>query len=131
MDNRKYIWLLNHLHQYTYLTEEAVHLKETFGRLLVTESTIQSEELLATLNGLYNQFVGLFYNNILGYRNGLENKGIVSDQLDCYFINTADGMVPIGFYKEIRPAETVGMTQKYLAQCEETMNGEKNHLISR
>ena len=89
--------------------------------MLVTEDSINSDAIISKMQNLYLSFCTLFYNNILGYQNGLVNNQITASELDCYLIQTSDGMVPIGYYRNIRPAEAASMVQRYLDQCKKEL----------
>ncbi|MBE7036591.1 MAG: hypothetical protein E7403_04795 [Ruminococcaceae bacterium] len=125
----KLIWLFENLDKYQYNNETSRALKEQYARLLITEETLETEVIRNEAEEIYNAFVENFYNDILSYHNGLSDKSITSEWLDCYFLQTSDGYVPIGFYKEMRPAETSIMVQDYIESCKENVKKEKNKVI--
>ncbi len=127
MDSKCYFWVLNHLDKYSF-SKDAVRIKEGILGLLQSEESLDHPKALQKLDGYYQQLTENFYNNFVGYRNGIACKNIVSSELDCYFINTADGMIPIGYYKEIRPVEATMLIQKYLKNCEENIPLEQEGL---
>lgn len=130
MQKKKLVWLFNNLNKYEY-TEAGLSVKEEFSRLLVTDDTLENEDIRKKAVQCYDKFVSCFYNDILGYQNGLANKSITSGSLDCYFVQTADGYIPIGLYKEQRPAETSAMVQMYLEQCKDNIKKDRNQAISK
>lgn len=130
MQKKKLVWLFNNLNKYEY-TDAGFAVKDEFSQLLVTEDTLENEEIREQAVKCYDKFVSCFYNDILGYQNGLADKGITSGSLDCYFVQTADGYIPIGLYKEQRPAETSAMVQMYLEQCKDNIKKDRNKAISK
>lgn len=129
MDNKMYVWLFNNISKYEFRGDEANQVKASISRMLVTEDSINSDVIITKMQELYSGFCELFYNNILGYQNGLATKSITSSELDCYLIHTSDGMVPIGYYRTIRPAEAASMVQRYLDQCKKDINSERNQTV--
>ena len=129
MDKRCYLWIFKNLSKYSF-TADAISIKESIARLLLTEDTIDAPEIIQKMENYYEQLVSNFYNNIIGYRNGLADKMITAAELDCYFILTADGMIPIGYYRETRPVEAAMLMQKYIQNCENDVPKEKNKMIS-
>lgn len=129
MDSKIYVWLFNNISRYEFRGYEANQIKASISRMLVTEASINSDMLVTKMHEYYSVFCRLFYNNIIGYQNGLAASGITSSELDCYLINTSDGMVPIGYYRSIRPAETVSMVQSYLDRCRKDINSERNRTV--
>ena len=129
MDNRVYVWIFNNINKYEFHGNEANRIKSEISRMLVTEDSIHSEAISTKMSDLYSQLCGLFYNNILGYQNGLARNPITASSLDCYFITTTDGMVPIGYYRIQRPAEAASIVQKYLDQCKREIGTEKNQMV--
>lgn len=128
MNSKCYLWIFNNLNKYEF-KNESIGIKESIGRLLITEESINSPEIISKMEGYYTQLINSFYNNVVGYQNGLADKNITSADLDCYFISTSEGMVPIGYYRNSRPAEAVSMIQRYLDECKENIKSEKNKLI--
>lgn len=129
MDNKIYVWLFNNINKYEFEGDEANQIRTAISRMLVTEDSINSDAIIDKMQNLYLSFCKLFYNNILGYQNGLVNNQITASELDCYLIQTSDGMVPIGYYRNIRPAEAASMMQRYLDQCKKDISTEKNQII--
>ena len=129
MDNRIYVWLFNNINKYEFDGDDANQIKAAISRMLVTEDSINSEAIVSKMQDLYLKFCKLFYNNILGYQNGLSNNKITASELDCYLIQTSDGMVPIGYYRNVRPAEAASMVQRYLDQCKKDISAERNQLV--
>ena len=130
MDNKCYFWVLNNLDKYSF-KDKSVAIKQGILWLLQHEDSLDNPTTLQKLDKYYQQLTENFYNNFVGYRNGLASKSIVSSDLDCYFINTADGMVPIGYYKELRPVEAAMIIQRYLKNCEENIPFEQDELIKK
>ena len=128
MQKKRLVWLFNNLSKYEY-TNDVLAIKDEFSQLLVTNDTLENEEIREKATECYDKFVLSFYNDILGYQNGLANKNITSSSLDCYFVQTADGYIPIGLYKEERPAETSAMVQMYLEQCKTNIKQDRNRAI--
>lgn len=128
MQKKRLVWLFNNLSKYEY-TNDGLAIKDEFSQLLVTNDTLENEEIREKATECYDKFVLSFYNDILGYQNGLANKNITSSSLDCYFVQTADGYIPIGLYKEERPAETSAMVQMYLEQCKTNIKQDRNRAI--
>ena len=126
MEIKVYEWLNQNIEKYICLDDAAVSKKEAFTNLFSSEHTLDEERAKET----YEEFVENFYNNIIGYKNGFANKSIVAEDLDCYFINTSDGMVPIGYYRETRPVEAAMLMQKYIEICEGCMPTDKNKMVS-
>lgn len=129
MDKKCYLWIFNNISKYSF-DADTISIKESIGRLLITEDSINSPEIVQKMESYYEQLVSNFYNNIIGYQNGLADKKITAPELDCYFISTSDGMVPIGYYRMVRPAEAVAIIQKYLDICKNNVSTEKNKLVS-
>lgn len=129
MDNKIYVWLFNNINKYEFDGDEANQIKAAISRMLVTEDSINSEAIVSKMQDLYTNFCKFFYNNILGYQNGLSNNRITASELDCYLIQTSDGMVPIGYYRSIRPAEAALMVQRYLDQCKKDISSERNRMV--
>ncbi len=129
MDNKKYIWLFNNIGKYNFDGNEASQIKESISRMLITEDSVNMPEIVAKMEGYYTQLVNSFYNNVIGYQNGLADKNITSADMDCYFISTSEGMVPIGYYRSSRPAEAASLVQRYLDECKDNIKNEKNKLI--
>lgn len=129
MDKKAYLWLFNNITRYYFNSPEACELRDAFIRVPITEESLEIPDVLQATEEYYTRFVELFYNNVYGYQNGLVSKPISSSELDCYFIETSEGFLPIGYYKVIRPAETVLIVQKYLEICADTINTEKNRII--
>lgn len=129
MDIKKYLWLYKNIGRYVFLSVEAKRLKESFEGLLITDGTIESDVITNKLINVYNQFLKLFANNIIGFKNGLITGDIVSYDLDCYFIDAGEGLVPIGYYCEIRPAESVALVSRYLDWCKTDVQSQKNKLV--
>lgn len=130
MDEKCYLWIFNNLNKYSF-DADTISIKENISRLLITEDSISSPEIIQKMEAYYKQILANFYNNIIGYQNGLSDKKITAAELDCYFITTSDGMVPIGYYRTIRPAEAASMTQSYLDVCKNSVSKEKNKLIGK
>ena len=130
IDNKCYLWIFNNINKYSF-DADTLSIKEAIGRLLITEDSISSPEIIQKMESYYEQLVSNFYNNILGFQNGLADKKITSSELDCYFISTSDGMVPIGYYRIARPAEAVAIIQKYLDICKNNISSEKNKLVGK
>lgn len=128
MQRKKLIWLFNNLDKYIYINE-GVAIKEAFSQLLVTKDTLENDDISSKAIECYDKFIDNFYNDILGYQNGLANKNITAETLDCYFVNTGDGYIPIGLYKEERPAETAAIAQTYLEQCKANIRNDRNKAI--
>ena len=97
MDNRVYLWLFGNIAKYDFVGAEALEIKNSFSRMLITEESLASDAISNQMRVLYEKFISLFYNNIYGYKNGFACKAITSAHLDCYFIKTPDGFVPIGY----------------------------------
>ena len=131
MDNKIYVWLFNNISKYEFDGDEANQIKAAISRMLVTDDSINSETIVKKMQDLYSKFCKLFYNNIFGYQNGLANNKITTSELDCYLIQTSDGMVPIGCYRTVRPAEAASMVQRYLDQCKKDISSERNQLVVR
>ena len=130
MDKKCYLWIFNNISKYSF-DADTISIKESIGRLLITEDSINSPEIIQKMESYYEQLVSNFYNNVIGYQNGLADKKITASELDCYFIATSDGMVPIGYYRMVRPAEAVAIIQKYLDICKNNISTEKNKLVSK
>lgn len=130
MDKKCYLWIFNNICKYSF-DADTIGIKESIGRLLITKDSINSLEIIQKMESYYEQLVSNFYNNVIGYQNGLADKKITASELDCYFISTSDGMVPIGYYKIVRPAEAAAIIQKYLAICKNNISTEKNKLVSK
>lgn len=129
MNGRCYLWISDNMDKYKF-NDQSIGIKEAVGNLQITEESINSQEIIKKMNEYYIQLTNSFYNNIVGYQNGLADKNITSAELDCYFISTSEGMVPIGYYRSIRPAESVSVIQKYLDECKENIKGERNKLVA-
>lgn len=110
MDNKVYLWLAENIGKYKFTDKATKDLKVEYIKA-------SKDEDFKRLAELYDQFRSLFYNNIYGYKNGLVDKPIISNDFDCYFVQAPDGAVPIGYYKEQRPVEAVSIVQNYLDQC--------------
>ncbi len=123
MEYKVYVWLNDNIDKYNFLDENSLKIKEAFSNSIIEHRDNETVEIA------YNNFVQNFYNNIIGFKNGFANKGIVADSLDCYFVNTSDGMIPIGYYKENRPVEAAMLVQKYMEICEQCIPTEKNKLV--
>lgn len=130
MDKKCYLWIFNNISKYSF-DADTISIKESIGRLLITEDSINSPEIIQKMEAYYEQLVSDFYNNVIGYQNGLADKKITASELDCYFISTSDGMVPIGYYRMVRPAEAAAIIQKYLDKCKNNISTEKNKLVSK
>lgn len=130
MDKKCYLWIFNNISKYSF-DVDTISIKEFIGRLLITEDSINSPEIIQKMESYYEQLVSNFYNNVIGYQNGLADKKITASELDCYFISTSDGMVPIGYYRMVRPAEAAAIIQKYLDICKNNISTEKNKLVSK
>lgn len=126
MEIKVYDWLNMNIEKYICLDDEANAIKNAFSNLFSTECALDNERA----KSIYNDFIANFYNNIIGYKNGFANRSIVAEDLDCYFINTSDGMVPIGYYRETRPVETTMLMQKYIEICEGGIPLEKNKIVT-
>lgn len=101
-----YKWFQNNLKGYMALNNDENRLLQSLKEHPITEQS-------------YDNFVKCFENNIFSYYLDLENnKQIVSTQLDCYFIDTYAGKVPIGYYKDIRPVETAALSKNYIKKSE-------------
>ena len=129
MQKKKLVWLFNNLDNYNYINE-GIAIKEAFSQLLVTLDTLENSDIRAKASECYDRFIDNFYNDILGYQNGLSNKNITANTLDCYFVNTSDGYIPIGLYKEQRPAETAAIAQTFLEQCKANIKQDRNSAIA-
>ena len=125
MDKKCYLWIFNNISKYSF-DADTISIKESIGRLLITEDSINSPEIIKKMESYYEQLISNFYNNVIGFQNGLADKKITASELDCYFIGTSDGMVPIGYYRMVRPAEAVAIIQKYLDICKNNISTEKN-----
>ncbi len=128
MNSKCYLWIFNNLSKYEF-KNQSIEIKESIGRLLITEDSIDSPEIISKMENYYTQLTNSFYNNVIGYQNGLADKNITSADLDCYFISTSEGIVPIGYYRSSRPAEATSMVQRYLDECKQNIKTEKNKLI--
>lgn len=126
MEIKVYEWLNQNIEKYICLDDAAISKKEAFTNLFSSEHTLDEGRAKET----YEDIVENFYNNIIGYKNGFANKSIVAEDLDCYFINTSDGMVPIGYYRETRPVEAAMLMQKYIEICEGCIPTDKNKMVS-
>jgi len=131
MDKRVYLWLRGNLDKYTFTGTAANKLKTEISRLILTEESLESEMISGKMADFYEQFLNMFYNNPIGYQNGLENKSIVSDNLDCYFVDSADGKVPIGFFKSMYPAESVVIIISFLEESKNKIKTEKSFLVEK
>lgn len=129
MDNKCYLWILKNLDKYSF-AEEAGDIKKIIDGVVFNEETITSDMILKKAENFYNRLVSEFYNNIIGYQNGLADSKITSDTLDCYFIETSEGVVPIGYYKIARPVESVVLIEDYLKKCVEDIERGKNKTIA-
>lgn len=129
MQIKKLVWLFNNLDRYEY-DNEGIAIKEAFSQLLVTKDTLENDDIRNKASECYDKFIVNFYNDILGYQNGLANRNITASTLDCYFVNTSDGYIPIGLYKEQRPAETAAMVQTFLEQCKVNIKQDRNKAIA-
>ncbi len=130
MNSKCYLWLFNNINRYEFLSNEANQIKDSISRMLLTEESVNSEEIQLKMRELYGSFCTMFYNNVIGYQNGFAKGGIVSPYLDCYFVNTSEGLVPIGFYKSLRPMEALSITEKYLDECKNDIYSEKNRMVA-
>ena len=122
MNKNAFIWIYDNIERYEFIGYEANKLK-----LSIESFNMETDN---DFLDLYNEFCNKFNNDVCVYTNGLYIKGIVSGELDCYFIETSDGPVPIGYYKEIRPAETVILTAKILDESSTDYNKNKHNIIS-
>ena len=65
------------------------------------------------------------------YKNGIIKNAITSADLDCYFVQSPEGLVPIGYYKDYRPAEAVAVTEKFLENCKAEAEGEIDGVVEK
>ena len=86
MQIKKLVWLFNNLDRYEY-DNEGIAIKEAFSQLLVTKDTLENDDIRNKASECYDKFIVNFYNDILGYQNGLANRNITASTLDCYFVN--------------------------------------------
>ena len=128
MDTRAYVWLANNLDKYIYIGE-GIKIKETILSLNITSESIRNSATRHAMDEAYEKFVATFGNNILKYKTGLGNASITSKYMDCYFIEVADGIMPIGFYREIRPVETSIKVQQYIKNCQEVASETERALM--
>jgi len=128
MDNGCLLWIFNNIEKYNF-SGGSIAIKNSIKSRLLTEETLDMPEIAERMQKNYHELVSLFYNNIYGYRNGYVDKSITSPELDCYFISTNNGMMPIGYLKSISPAESVVLIQEYLERCKYDMISEKNKML--
>lgn len=127
MNVNMFNWLKANINKYNFLNQDAENLKNQLINIPYTEGTQGMYE--AQVNGLYSRFTAMFNNNILSCKNGINGFPITSYELDCYFIETGEGIVPIGYYKSIRPAESVSMIKAYLDECKIKAKADKNSRV--
>ena len=113
MDNDLYLWLKSNIENYTF-TGESCGVKEEFCELFSANESVMDFKDLNQVELCYDMLVYNFYNNIAGYRNGFADCEITSENLDCYFLETSEGILPIGYYKSIRPVEASMLTQEFI-----------------
>lgn len=128
MDTRAYVWLADNLDKYIY-TGEGIKIRETILNLNITSESVRNSEKREAMDIAYSRFVENFGNNILTYKTGLGTGNISSKELDCYFIPSAEGMVPIGFYREIRPVETAIKVKQLIKENQEVAGESENLLL--
>ena len=129
MQKKKILWLTRNLTKYDFVNAQAIAFKDAFSKLNITESSLENDDVLANALSFYDKFVSNFYNNILGYQNGLANKAITARELDCYFVTFGGELIPIGCFREQRPVEAVHVIEAYLTQCKDSASKEKQLLI--
>lgn len=108
-----YLWLKSNIEKYTF-TGESCGVKEEFCELFSANESVMDFKDLNQAELCYDMLVYNFYNNIAGYRNGFADCEITSENLDCYFLETSEGILPIGYYKSIRPVEASMLTQEFI-----------------
>lgn len=118
--NDQYFWLYKNVDRYTYNTDKARTVLEGIKSMVLSEDVEPTKEEQEKLQKFYTQFIGQFNNDPFSYKTGLVDAGIETNDFDCYFIESTDGLVPIGYYKEIRPVESVIMlNQQVTIQSDE------------
>lgn len=110
----QYMWLYHNLNRYKYITDQAKKLQEEYARKY--EEAESKDVITDELIQCYDKFVSLFNNNIGTYASSLFSENIEAFELDCYFIETARGFVPVGYYKEGRCVESVILLDEKLSE---------------
>ena len=122
MENQ-YIWLYNHLDKYQFNTDKAKELRAEFDKIQLVNGQVPNEESMKKLKDCYNQLYEMLNDNPFSYINGLREVGVETNDLDCYFIENQNELIPIGYYKIKHPIESILLLNKKIqAQKEKTID---------
>lgn len=105
MENR-YIWLYNNLDRYQYNTKQA---KDLYNRIksIAVNNIDSDKKALTELEKCYEEFTQLFNDNPFAYKTGFREYAIETKEVDCYFLKTNEGLMPVELYREERTVESV------------------------
>ena len=127
MENQ-YIWLYNHLDKYQFNTDKAKELRAEFDKIQLVNGQVPNEESMKKLKDCYNQLYEMLNDNPFSYINGLREVGVETNDLDCYFIENQNELIPIGYYKIKHPIESILLLNKKIqAQKEKTSQKERSY----
>ena len=121
MNINAFIWLHKNLNRYEYASEEAIKVKNDIAGISLNDENINNEEFLTKAEDLYESFIHLFYNNILGYRKGLADKPITARELDCYFVRTNYGTFALGSYRTSSTETVKAVIENYINGCKKSL----------
>lgn len=122
MGMKQFVWLKMNLGRYNFETEEARKIKSRFDSVTFQPNYVPEGEMPPVLKALYDQFVGNFYNNIIGSKYGLADRGITTNELDCCFVFIDECWQPIECCKAEHPDKVI----EYVRSCAAKMPDLKN-----
>lgn len=129
MTNNQYIWLQGNLEKYQYNTDKAKKLYEEYKGITFADDVQPSDDVMAKLVDCYDRFVSMFNNNPFVYKNGLKEFDIETSEFDYYFVKNNDSFVPIGYYKEKHPVESVLLLSEKIEKQKNTTIDIKTRLV--
>lgn len=125
----QYVWLQSSLEKYQFNTEAARKLCEEFKSIKISADMQPNNEAMDKLINCYNRFLKMFNDNAFSYKYGLQEFEIETNEFDCYFVNTNEGMVPVGYYKKNHPVESVLLLNEKIEKLKNTTVDIKTHIV--
>lgn len=104
-------------------------LYEEYKGITFADDVQPSDDVMAKLVDCYDRFVSMFNNNPFVYKNGLKEFDIETSEFDYYFVKNNDSFVPIGYYKEKHPVESVLLLSEKIEKQKNTTIDIKTRLV--
>ena len=119
----KYIWLYNNLDRYQYNTKQSKELYNRIKSIQVNADGDIDDKSFAELEKCYEEFIKLFNDNPFAFKTGFREYAIETKEVDCYFLKTGEGLVPVELYRDERTVESVLLiNQKIERQKKRTLD---------